>query len=56
MTSLVRASLANEGQNDSTIEAHQGGLTEEEVYGNVFVFNYTGHDTTANSIPLESVY
>ena len=52
MTSLVRASLANVDQKGSNIASHQGGLTEEEVYGNVFVFNFAGHDATANSLAI----
>ncbi|KAL8879050.1 MAG: hypothetical protein Q9198_003264 [Flavoplaca austrocitrina] len=52
MTSLVRASLANVDQKGTTNAAHQEGLTEEEVYGNVFVFNFAGHDATANSLAI----
>ncbi|KAK0728731.1 cytochrome P450 [Lasiosphaeria miniovina] len=26
-----------------------GGLTEAEIYGNMFVFNFAGHDTTAHT-------
>ncbi|KUL86399.1 hypothetical protein ZTR_08167 [Talaromyces verruculosus] len=46
MTSLVRASVdavSGDGNN-------QGGLTEQEIYGNIFVFNFAGHDTTANTL------
>lgn len=52
MTSLVRASLANVDQTGSATGAHHEGLTEEEVYGNVFVFNFAGHDATANSLAI----
>ena len=52
MTSLVRASQSNVDQEASTIGSHQDGLTEEEVYGNVFVFNFAGHDATANSLAI----
>ncbi|KAL9023550.1 MAG: hypothetical protein Q9196_007135, partial [Gyalolechia fulgens] len=52
MTSLVRASLASVDQKPGTTASHQEGLTEEEVYGNVFVFNFAGHDATANSIAI----
>ncbi|KAI1136864.1 cytochrome P450 [Hypoxylon sp. FL0543] len=41
MTSLVRAS-----QNEAKIS---GGLTESEIYGNMFAFNFAGHDTTAHT-------
>jgi cytochrome P450 len=34
----------------SQAEAKDGnGLTEAEIYGNMFVFNFAGHDTTAHS-------
>ena len=52
MTSLVRASQANIDQKGSTVGSRQEGLTEEEVYGNVFVFNFAGHDATANSLTI----
>jgi cytochrome P450 len=26
------------------------GLTEEEIYGNIFVYNFAGHDTTATTL------
>lgn len=38
MTQLIRASLGEDG------------LTETEIYGNIFVFNFAGHDTTAHTI------
>ncbi|CAJ2511938.1 Uu.00g075630.m01.CDS01 [Anthostomella pinea] len=41
MTLLVRAS-----QNE---EKTSSGLTEAEIYGNMFAFNFAGHDTTANT-------
>jgi len=52
MTSLVRASqtvtevdgMAQGGSPQQT------GLTEQEIYGNIFVFNFAGHDTTANTL------
>ena len=52
MTSLVRASQANVDQKGSTTGSHEECLTEEEVYGNVFVFNFAGHDATANSLAI----
>lgn len=53
MTSLVRASQANIDQKkNSYTGSHQEGLTEEEIYGNIFVFNFAGHDATANSLAL----
>jgi cytochrome P450 len=41
MTSLVRAS---QEEAETT-----GGLTESEIYGNMFTFNFAGHDTTAHT-------
>lgn len=52
MTSLVRASLADADQKGKITGFRQEGLTEEEVYGNVFVFNFAGHDATANSLAI----
>ena len=52
MTSLVRASQANVDRRGSATGSHQEGLTEEEIYGNVFVFNFAGHDATANSLAI----
>ena len=52
MTSLVRASLTNSDQKGVSVGSHQEGLTEEEVYGNIFVFNFAGHDATSNSLAI----
>ena len=51
MTSLVRASQASE-QKEASVGLHLTGLTEKEIYGNIFVFNFAGHDATANSLAL----
>ncbi|KAI3390985.1 hypothetical protein diail_8286, partial [Diaporthe ilicicola] len=50
MTLLVRAS-AQEAAASATDGAKGGteGLTESEIYGNMFTFNFAGHDTTAHS-------
>ena len=40
MTQLVRASLGSDG------------LSESEIYGNLFVFSFAGHDTTANTLAI----
>ena len=51
MASLVRA--ASEPDDDADLEKPQSmgqtprGLSESEVYGNIFVYNFAGHDTTA---------
>lgn len=52
MTSLVRASMVS-GNQPSTQD--QGGLTENEIYGNMFVFNFAGHDTTAHTLAFAVV-
>lgn len=52
MTALIRASQANANKKDTYTGSHQEGLTEEEIYGNIFVFNFAGHDATANSLAL----
>ncbi|KAK3373234.1 cytochrome P450, partial [Lasiosphaeria ovina] len=41
MRSMIRASQADTKDG--------GGLTEAEIYGNMFVFNFAGHDTTAHT-------
>ena len=58
MTSLVRASIDTPGTMDPVKPAsahHQGGLTEKEIYGNMFVFNFAGHDTTAHTLAFAMV-
>lgn len=52
MTALVRASQADANKKDTYTGSRQEGLTEEEIYGNIFVFNFAGHDATANSLAL----
>lgn len=58
MTSLIRASdermeesHASKNTKDGSLltNAH-GGLTENEIYGNMFVFSFAGHDTTAQTL------
>lgn len=41
MTSLIHAS-----QDDAKTG---GGLTEQDIYGNLFVLDIAGHDTTAHT-------
>ncbi|KAI9650534.1 hypothetical protein NHQ30_000550 [Ciborinia camelliae] len=49
--SLLRASKEqSQSSSDGSISNGTGsfqGLTEEEIYGNIFVYNFAGHDTTA---------
>ncbi|KKY20233.1 putative cytochrome p450 monooxygenase [Diplodia seriata] len=51
MTNLVRASIGatNSDVHDS-VSQRKTGMTREEVFGNMFVFNFAGHDTTAHSL------
>ncbi|KAL8769675.1 MAG: hypothetical protein Q9209_004472 [Squamulea sp. 1 TL-2023] len=54
ISNLLRASdeLTQPGQNARQAEAARGlkPLTQDEILGNVFVFNFAGHDTTAISL------
>lgn len=43
MTQLVRASQ------DEALASSLGGLTESEIYGDMFSFNFAGHDTTSHT-------
>lgn len=53
MVSLVRATRQSDGVSSSKFEEPKamepaaGILSESEVYGNIFVYNFAGHDTTA---------
>jgi cytochrome P450 len=44
MSVLVRASIS-EGQGKG-----RSGLSNEEIYGNLFIYSLAGHDTTANTL------
>ncbi len=45
MSVLIRASESS--KNDSK---DRNGLTDDEIYGNLFIYNLAGHDTTANTL------
>jgi cytochrome P450 len=51
MTGFLGASrtMANDGTNKPTLRRPEQLLSEEEIYGNLFVINFAGHDTTANT-------
>ncbi|KAF2756458.1 putative cytochrome P450 monooxygenase [Pseudovirgaria hyperparasitica] len=53
MTSLIHAHHANQSNNDRA-EDPAGrlprGLSVDEIFGNIFVINFAGHDTTANTL------
>ncbi|CAL3964690.1 unnamed protein product [Diplocarpon coronariae] len=44
ISALVRASESEK------LGEGRSGLTDEEMYGNLFIYNLAGHDTTANTI------
>ncbi|KAJ2999270.1 hypothetical protein NUW58_g44 [Xylaria curta] len=51
LSSLIRASNEEaEASNERTGKNSPVGLTELEIYGNMFVFNFAGHDTTAHTL------
>ena len=53
MTSFVRAHDSYQGEKDAG-EGEEDralrGLTVDEIFGNIFVINFAGHDTTANTL------
>ncbi|KAF2790090.1 cytochrome P450 [Melanomma pulvis-pyrius CBS 109.77] len=49
MTSFVRA-LDVHAKDDTTATKGPRGLSVDEIYGNIFVINFAGHDTTANTL------
>ncbi|KAF2821233.1 cytochrome P450 [Ophiobolus disseminans] len=48
MTAFVRALNTSGAGNDSS--GLSKGLSVDEIYGNIFVINFAGHDTTANTL------
>ena len=54
MGSLMRASEEAQKSND-TKESLRLGFTDEEIFGNIFVFNLAGHETTANTLATSLV-
>lgn len=50
MSSLVRASEDEQNLNDKNNREGPRGLTIKEILGNIFVINFAGHDTTANTL------
>ena len=54
MTSFVRALDMHQGEavnvKRSEGPSQQKGLTIDEIFGNIFVINFAGHDTTANTL------
>lgn len=54
MGSLVRASEEAQKSSDDNDSAHLG-LTDDEIFGNIFAFNLAGHETTANTLAASIV-
>ncbi|KAJ6101788.1 cytochrome P450 [Penicillium sp. IBT 16267x] len=51
MTTLVRAmDIENESTRNEMSGASSKGLSIDEIFGNIFVINFAGHDTTANTL------
>jgi len=53
MSSLVRGSeeartMTHNSNNRNA--SHQGGLRDDEILGNLFIYNFAGHETTANML------
>ena len=46
---LARASEEAQQSGDRSESAHLG-LTDDEIFGNIFAFNLAGHETTANTL------
>ena len=49
MSALVRASEEARRTQDESGSRHLG-LSDEEIFGNIFMFNLAGHESTANTI------
>lgn len=58
MTSFVRALDAHQKE-EAALKSNKGlsskGLTVEEILGNIFVINFAGHDTTANTLAFSMI-
>ena len=50
ISSLVRASEVEQMKNSESNANDIRGLTVSEILGNIFVINFAGHDTTANTL------
>src|SRR6266516_3183307 len=55
MTSLIRASddistSVTEATETDMMRHKQNGLTQDEIFGNMFVFSFAGQDTTSHSL------
>ena len=56
LTALVRASeRASEGGQDKAYVG-KAGLADDELYGNLFIYNMAGHESTANTLATAIAY
>lgn len=57
LSALVRASEATAAENrDNKAYAGKAGLADDELYGNLFIYNMAGHETTANTLATAIAY
>ncbi len=54
MSALVRASEKTRRTQDES-ESSRLGLKDDEIFGNIFIFNLAGHETTANTLATSLV-
>ncbi|KAL9582917.1 MAG: hypothetical protein Q9212_003017 [Teloschistes hypoglaucus] len=50
MSALVRASDEDADSKASGQDSSKLGLTDDEIFGNIFAYNLAGHETTANTV------
>ncbi|KAL8702464.1 MAG: hypothetical protein Q9201_004369 [Fulgogasparrea decipioides] len=50
MSALVRASDEDAQSRERGQQESKRGLTDEEIFGNIFAYNLAGHETTANTV------
>ena len=53
MSNLVKLSeqaKLNQGQDEKLSSNRRPGLSDEEIFGNLFLYNIAGHETTANAL------
>ena len=48
LSALIRAS--DEAKDTNSDRSSNLGLTDDEIYGNIFIYNLAGHETTANTV------
>jgi cytochrome P450 len=50
LNTLVQKSQAADMGKDAENSNSQNGLSDDEIYGNLFMFSFAGHETTANAL------